>query len=298
MQLLAVVWAAWRGFVPRSQGKRRVAGAAEAHRRRRALILCFAGWQEAAALRASQRQQLAAALARWDARRAWLALDGWRGIAARRRATRGRLVHGLGRHARGVLAVALRGWGEEVQLQAYRRRVVAVVGARVTNGQLLRAWNGWRCGLQQPRPGLWPGATELAAAAPTCSARSLECPLTAPPWFARRRARPPHCRGEVAYQAARRGQHLLAGSTWARRALSAAFAGWRGQVAYAQARRGQHGLARSTWVLRTQLRAFETWLDATQEAALMRQVRNLGRPRSGCPLSGLLPAAHPPPLAG
>lgn len=82
MQVLQVVWAAWRSFVPHSQVKRLVTGRAEAHRRRHALQLCFAGWHDVAALLRWQRQHLAEALLRWDTRRLLLVWEGWRAVVA------------------------------------------------------------------------------------------------------------------------------------------------------------------------------------------------------------------------
>jgi len=77
LQVIRIVWNAWRSFVPQIQDKRQAKGRAAAHWQRRALILSFAWWHEYAAVINSQRQQLAEALMRWDTRRLSLALEGW-----------------------------------------------------------------------------------------------------------------------------------------------------------------------------------------------------------------------------
>lgn len=55
-----------------------------------------------------------------------------------------RWKQGLSQRQRGVLSSAFRNWREEVQLQGYRRQVIAVVSVKVNNGLLLKAFNCWR----------------------------------------------------------------------------------------------------------------------------------------------------------
>lgn len=43
-----------------------------------------------------------------------------------------------------VLSAAFKAWRQETELQLYRRQVVLVVGRKVNNGLLLKAFNCWR----------------------------------------------------------------------------------------------------------------------------------------------------------
>lgn len=53
-------------------------------------------------------------------------------------------LQGLGRKRLLVLSTAFNGWHAQAQLQLYRRHVVRVVGRKVNNGLLLKAFNCWR----------------------------------------------------------------------------------------------------------------------------------------------------------
>lgn len=92
LQVIRIVWNAWRSFVPQIQDKRQVKGRAAAHWQRRALILSFAWWHEYAAAISSQRQQLAEALMRWDTRRLSLALEGWHTLTRHKQRRQEQLV--------------------------------------------------------------------------------------------------------------------------------------------------------------------------------------------------------------
>lgn len=81
LQMMQLVWSAWRSFVPEAQDKRHAKGRAAEHRQRRALILSLAWWHDYATTMKARKQQLADALLRWDTRRMWLVLEGWRTVA-------------------------------------------------------------------------------------------------------------------------------------------------------------------------------------------------------------------------
>lgn len=178
MQVMWVVWNAWRSFVPQAQVKRHAKGRAADHWQRRALILSFAWWHEYTSIRRAQQAQLAAALLRWDTRSLWVALEGWRAVTSHKQLRQRRLVqvrlttcvklccllccchiygiaadcchfshHSQG-HARRhqlLLSTAFRGWREETQLQLYRHHVVVVLSHKVNGGMLFKAFNSWRC---------------------------------------------------------------------------------------------------------------------------------------------------------
>lgn len=148
LQIMQLVWSAWRSFVPQVQVKRQAKGRAAAHWQRRELIRSFAWWHDYAAVMKVRRQQLADALLRWDMRRMWLALEGWRALVRHQQHRQERVAEGSSRRRRLVLATALRGWQEETQLQQYRRHVVTILGHKVNNGLLLKALNCWRCVLR------------------------------------------------------------------------------------------------------------------------------------------------------
>lgn len=111
MQILQVVWNAWRAFLPRSQTKRRVQSRALLFWQHRLRAVCFFSWQDYAASRLRKQQQLVTALLHWEQRLAGGAFKAWRQAA---------------------------------QLQVYRRHVVQVMSSRMSNGLLFKTFSCWR----------------------------------------------------------------------------------------------------------------------------------------------------------
>jgi hypothetical protein len=111
MQILQVVWNAWRAFVPSCQTKRHTKGRALLFWQHRLRAVCFFSWQDYVAARARKQQQLVTVLLHWEHR---------------------------------LAAGAFRVWRQTAQLQVYRRHVVQVMGSRMSNGLLFKTFSCWR----------------------------------------------------------------------------------------------------------------------------------------------------------